>query len=450
MGVITDLGQEGVLDKITRISDMDLMLMWKDMPDIVRYVDANFYEYMNIIVDDIEDDRVWFASSAIRIMQDFVTPWLDGLLSMIEGMQANVLSVNGSFWTFVTDQLGFVYNETYHTYALAADSFILQTHERLNALERAEDSFTPAQIQKLNWLIDNYENFEKLLLDDINYVIDEVMSRVGPEIANQVTQMIAPFDNRLREVETALGKTQFWFWDMLLDVWAFIAGGSILPIDQIQDAMITIGEWFIDEIYEITNPIEEDIFDIFTWISTHQMEGDTDIRDIIIEEIGKIDFLTAGQTATVSDMIDAAIIGIGGGVGPPGPPGPPGAPGAPGPPGPAGPPGEGNGADINTINRELHDSLYNAGAIVTDSLTGVVDWMLEMYGQRFGDLQDQLTPLTEFFTDETKTALTELVDKFGSPEAIVSFLIPESEGQEGEVLDLMQILIAMTFERGIE
>jgi hypothetical protein len=38
---------------------------------------------------------------------------------------------------------------------------------------------------------------------------------------------------------------------------------------------------------------------------------------------------------------------------------------------------------------------------------------------------------------------------FGSPEAIISFLIPESEGQEGEVLDLMQILISMTFERGI-
>jgi hypothetical protein len=106
-------------------------------------------------------------------------------------------------------------------------------------------------------------------------------------------------------------------------------------------------------------------------------------------------------------------------------------------------------ADINVINRELHDKLYYAGAVTANTVTGVVDWMLTTYGNRFADLQTQITPITEFFTDETKLALTELVDMFGSPEAIISFLIPESEGQEGEVLDLMQILISMTFERGI-
>jgi len=449
MGAITDLGQEGVIDKIVRASDLDLMLMWKDMPDIVRYVDRYFYEYMNLVVDDIEDDNVWFASSAIRIMEDFVTPWLTTMQDTIDWQMSTTLHIEGSFWEYILETLGLVYNSTYKTYALAADSFILQTNERLNTLERAEDSFTPAQIQKLNWLIDNYDNFEKLLLDDINYVINEVMNRVSPQIDSQITTLIAPFDKRLQTVEVALNKTQFWFFDILMDIWAFLAGGSILPIGQIEDAMKTVGEWFIDMIDEVILPMAEKLDNLTSLIVNHIVEGEENTRAIIIEEINKIDFLTAGQEAKVSGMIDAAIIGIGGGVGPPGPPGPPGAPGAVGPPGPAGPPGEGNGADINTINRELHDSLYNAGAIVTNSLTGVVDWMLEMYGQRFGDIQDQLTPLTEFFTDETKTALTELVDKFGTPEAIVGFLIPESEGQEGEVLDLMQILIAMTFERGI-
>jgi len=196
MGAITDLGQEGVIDKIVRASDLDLMLMWKDMPEIVRYVDRYFYDYMNLVVDDIEDDNVWFASSAIRIMEDFVTPWLTTMQDTIDWQMQTTLHVEGSFWEFVLEQLGFVYNSTYHTYALAADSFILQTNERLNALERAEDTFTYEQIQKLNWLIDNYENFEKLLLDDINYVIDAVMQRITPEIQSMVTQLVAPFDNR--------------------------------------------------------------------------------------------------------------------------------------------------------------------------------------------------------------------------------------------------------------
>ncbi len=120
-----------------------------------------------------------------------------------------------------------------------------------------------------------------------------------------------------------------------------------------------------------------------------------------------------------------------------------------GPIGPVGPAGEGTEYDINKVNRQLYEKLWNASAITTSNLTGVVDWMLVTYGERFGDLQEQLTPITEFFTEEMKTDLSGLVDKFGSPEAIITFLIPESEGQETEVLDLMQILIRMTFERGM-
>ncbi len=450
MGTISDIGTELFENNGRVVLTADPSSVWMNTVDIMNYVNANYYQYFALIQDMSDGWSQEVAAVTIRMQHNIIDPILDNILLEVSSALEGTLHLYGSFWDYITNTLGIAYNSVNSTYYLTADGFISQIRHRVSELEAKADPFTETEMSKLFWLIDHYDDFNKLILDDINYVIDAVMTRITPEIINITTTLIAPFNARLVAVEDSLGKTQFWFWDFITDIWAFLAGGSIIPIDQIEDAMITIGEWFIDEIFAITDPIKDDLFDVYLWISNHQTESTEQIREIVLKEIANIDSLTQGQEQEVITLIETAMTGIDGGTGPPGPPGPPGRPGAAGPPGPPGPPGEGNGSDINTINRELHDSLYYAGAITTDKLTGVVDWMLQIYGERFGDLQDQLTPLTEFFTDETKTALTELVDKFGTPEAIISFLIPESEGQEMEVLDLMQILISMTFERGIE
>jgi len=362
---------------------------------------------------------------------------------------ATTVHIEGSFWNFILSELGIVYNSTYSTYALSSTGWINRVNRRLTDLEDQEDYFSPSELEKLFFLVDNFDKLKALVEGDISFIIQSVLDEVRPEITSQINIAIAPFNKRLEEVEGALGKTQFWFFDILIDIWAFLAGGSIIPIGQIEDAMITIGEWFIDEVYDITNPIEEDVEFLNGLLVDHIVEGEQDVISLIKKEIANIATLSEGQFEQVTQMIAAATIGNGGGIGPPGPPGPPGAPGVPGIPGPPGPPGEAGDYVIGEVNRDLYDQLYNAGAITTDTVTGVIDWMLFTYGERFGDLQGQLTSLTSFFTEEMRTDLTDLVDKFGSPEAIINFLIPDSEGQETQTLELMQILISMTFERGV-
>jgi len=449
MGVISTVGEEAVLNPIQRISDMEFMLMWKDMADIVRYTDTVFYRYMSTRVDEIEDDRIWFAATAIRIAEDLIGPWLQGLQDQIEMVVESKLSLYGSFWLFITEQLGMVYNETRSTYSLTQDGFIQQTRSRLNHLESREDSFTTEQLQKLNWLLDHYEDFTKLALDDIEYVINEVMGKIEPEIERLVNRKLEPWEDRLRDVELGVMNLDLWWLDQMIDIWAFVIGGTKLPTDQIEDAMKTVGEWFLDMIDEIMLPMAEKLDKFAFGLGEHIVGHYQLVKEQVDAGIAGFNSLTVGMRTQVRNMIAAAITEVGGGTGPPGPPGPMGSMGPAGPAGPIGPAGEGNGADVGTINRELYAALWNANAITTNTMTGVVDWMLVTYGERFGDLQGQLTPITEFFTEETKTALTDLVGMFGSPEAIINFLIPDSEGQESEVLDLMQILISMTFERSL-
>ena len=449
MGAITDIVAEDIIRPMEYNLSLAQSSLWMNMTEIVRYTDRHFYEYMSITVDDIEDDNVWFAASAIRIAQDTIESYLAAFKETINNSLASTLHLEGAFWEAITSLLGLSYNSTYSTYSPLTSGFYNQTKVRLDALERKADPFTQTEMEKLFWLIDHYDDFNKLILDDINYVIDAVMLRVEPIILSMINTLVAPFERRLEVVEGALSKTQFWFWDFIIDIWAFLAGGSIIPIDMIENAMITIGEWFIDEIYEIVNPIEALVDFMYDEIAYHITFHGAIVQDEINEAVANIPRLSEGQEAEVRMMINTALESIDGGTGPPGPPGPPGKPGIAGPPGPPGPPGEGSQVNINMINMELYDLLWNASGITTTKLTEVIDWMLLTYGERFADLQEQITPITEFFTDETKLALTNLVDKFGTPEAIISFLIPESEGQEPEVLDLMQILISMTFERSL-
>ncbi|KKK86496.1 hypothetical protein LCGC14_2762670, partial [marine sediment metagenome] len=259
MGAISEIGNELFNNNAGVALSIDPVRLWMNEVEIMEYVNANYYTYFNRIESISEGWSQEIAAIAIRMQHNIVGPILDDMRIEMDLKIQKMLSLEGNFWQFVINSLGAVYDSTTSTYRIADSGFIGQTKLRLSRLEEQSDPFSDTQLQKLNWLIDNYDNFNKLITDDINYVITEVMNRIEPRIEQMISFQIAPFNKRLVAVEGALNKTQFWFYDMLLDIWAFLAGGSILPIDQIKDTMLTIGEWFIDEIFEITDPLKERI-----------------------------------------------------------------------------------------------------------------------------------------------------------------------------------------------
>jgi hypothetical protein len=123
--------------------------------------------------------------------------------------------------------------------------------------------------------------------------------------------------------------------------------------------------------------------------------------------------------------------------------------GPPGIQGPPGEPGEGIGFNIDEINSGLRDKMTQAAGFVGIGLTGVVDTMIVLYGERFADLQTQITPISEFLTTDMQSTLTTIAEAFETPEALIAFLLDVPEGQEDITYELMQLLIAQTMERGL-
>ncbi|GAI21984.1 unnamed protein product, partial [marine sediment metagenome] len=84
--------------------------------------------------------------------------------------------------------------------------------------------------------------------------------------------------------------------------------------------------------------------------------------------------------------------------------------GPPGIQGPPGEPGEGIGFNIEEINSQLRDKMTQAAGFVGVGLTGVIDTMISLYGERFADLQTQITPITEFLTADMIDTLTVIAE----------------------------------------
>lgn len=449
MGVITDAVAADVFNPMEKaLADVDEML-WTDIYFLAEYVDMFWYQYWEQLYGSGMNEGEIRIAVTIALTQDMIDVCFEYIMRPIREELNRTLHLQGKFWNFITSELGISYNSQNSSYAWIAGGWKERIDDKIKELEANVSPFTDEQIAKLEYVADHYEEIKSLVEDDIAFILQQVLDEITPQIDTLVAKKIAPFNDRLVAVETAVAKTQFWFWEFLIDMWAWLIGNQTIPIDQLENAMITIGEWFIDEIFKITDPMKEQITELYTLVGTGGGLTEAEINQLIKDALNDFEFeggLTEEEVLVIVQTEIAGIEAIKGEKGDPGVPGERGAKGEPGEKGEPGAPGE---ISIHEVNEALYSELWYAGAITTNTVTGVIDWMLYTYGERFSDLQGQITPITEFFTDEMKTDLAGLVDKFGSPEAIVNFLIPDSEGQEKEVLDLMQVLISLTFERGM-
>lgn len=98
------------------------------------------------------------------------------------------------------------------------------------------------------------------------------------------------------------------------------------------------------------------------------------------------------------------------------------------------------------LAKRINDMLRNIGVEIDSYF--ITEYVARTYVvMRLVD--EEVTEIRNFLTKDMKTSLTGMVDAFGTPEALIGFLLDVEPGEEGDMLDLMQILIAMTFERGL-
>ena len=307
----------------------------------------------------------------------------------------------------------------------------------------------------LQELQDHLSRYYSLNLDTISGIkaeiaalytrLDAVVEHVGGEIGDIPFEDTYPID---WIIPASVGWVKDW-----------VKNAIFLTVDLIEDITVDLAN-NLNAVIDIVTLMPDDWIDdlkdkLGGGLSDYELENDPlyqDIRSEVTVLYDEVYLMSDVWVNTLATKLEGFFEWPGNGdgePGPAGPPGPPGPPGVPGPPGPKGDPGEGSGLTIDQINAELHDKLMAAYEIFSGDLTGVVDWILTKHGQRLDDLDLMVVDHSNFLTTEMQTSLTAMVEKFGTPEALIGFLLDVPEGEEGDMLDLMQILIAMTFERGL-
>ena len=266
------------------------------------------------------------------------------------------------------------------------------------------------------------------------------MEGIEDQIAPLVTQMVAAelegYNKRLTYLEIQVAQNEDLFFKWLFESIA----GLFMPEEKILDAagqvILYIEEWVDRELLDIWEALVQ-LAEKVNKISGVDPET---IRAIVLEVIEGMEFIPGEK-------------GEKGEKGDPGMPGLPGAPGAPGLPGEKGEAGIGLfelEEEIDGIDKALHDRINTEGIEYTHNLTDIVDFTIEKIGEINIRLGEDVQPIVDVMTTEMIESITGIVDAFETPEAIIAFLLNVPEGQEVATYELMQILIAHTFEMGVE
>jgi len=223
----------------------------------------------------------------------------------------------------------------------------------------------------------------------------------------------------------------------------------------------------IDELSKPINSLLQSVYDISDpWLAKLKEKlgdvgGAYDLAaDPVFQEVASIAAAAETVITELPDWWVSALagkiegyltVGIGekGEKGDPGVPGEQGIPGVPGVRGEKGEPGEGAGLAIDDIDRQLKGRLVTGAAIVTDNVTGVIDYNIGKIGEIFARYDLEVKPITEFLTTDMQATLTVIAESFETPEALIAFLLDVPEGEEAVTYDLMQLLIAQIMERGL-
>jgi len=238
-------------------------------------------------------------------------------------------------------------------------------------------------------------------------------------------------------------------------------------LKRLADATFDAMDIMIDELSEPINALLQNVYDISEpWLAALKTKlgdvgGEYDLKaDPLFQEVAasaKVaeDVITelpewwvSVLAGRIAGYIDTGI-GSKGEKGDPGLPGAPGVPGIPGVQGEKGEPGEGVGMAIEDIDSQLKERLVMGAAIVTNNVTGVIDYNIEKIGEVFTRYDLEVKPITDFLTTDMQESLTGIVAAFDTPEALISFILDVPEGQENVTYELMQLLIAETMKRGL-
>ena len=471
MGTITDVINDSINSKINfplgRVDDP----LSETEKEIARYIDAYYPLYRDRLLEQMSDLK-WIAWDAVGIATvTAVGLWQDEIL---KDTGATYDSVKGHVDTMLVDPETKLYDAT-HLFSTDFDTAISSIinllgfkHDTVNnkivtqagdilqrmaaAEQKLKDTVAPFDeetIAKLTWVADHYETIKAIAENDIVYIIGEVIDAVTPKVTELVNAQMATYDKRLSTVEAIVASHEYFFFDWLMDMIAAILAPGVAMEGDLEAAIEQIKQWVTEEVERQTIEMKAEIAAIESilyleqqwWIDALkeklEITGDgngglsaAQVQSMINVSLIPISSQIAGVQSTIAGLqiptetqikkwIDEAA------------------------------PTVDITKHIHEIDVSLHDRLTSELKPATLTLTGAVDKLWYDMNTVNEFVWNEVKPITDFLTDDMRTSLTDIVEAFGTPEALLSYLVNAPEGQEEPLLDLLQVLLTMAFERGI-
>lgn len=422
---------------------------------------GGFYEYSTIIAA-LDAYSLEVSVSMARIIENFnMVANVVGDVSLLEGktivdaIKAVEEGTTGTTQKQVDKLYWFLemsYNEEYDSISRRTGGLMDDLMTIQKQWEDQGKKLTELSSQDIADILDTVYNIQFGTINQIKERLDAIEKQIVVNIETVDGELSYPIYKGGSGFEYLIPASVGWTLDLVQEV-------AISVLDTVEQTTVRLAKGVnlaLETIFEFPDYWIEDLS---ARLNLEQASYDL-AADPVFQEIAAI---TKASETVITELPDWWVsvlatrlesyltIGIGekGDPGEPGQPGAQGIPGVPGAQGIPGEPGEGVGLAIEDINSQLRDLMTMTDGFVGVGITGVIDTMISLYGERFSDLQTQLTPITDFLTTDMQSSLTDMVEAFGTPEALIAYLLDVPEGEEEGMLALMQILISQTMERGI-
>lgn len=446
------------------------------MYGIIGWYDTYFSLYVNQSAQDIEWQRSYATLMVLaQVMEDamgmpldliydathFYGVQVDSYLTKLQdfiGVEYNEaadeieLVFPGLLWAqseaieyneWVIDAIGMAilgdagYTEGLTTYGIEQLEFktFKELENMILGIEAGEMPFTEDQLGKLLYLADQADGIIDAIEGGIELVMAQIQDIIEPLINEAVGQKFANIEARLNTLEEVVGQHQYLFFEWLLKTLAQL----FTPEKSIVNAAEEIKEYL--ETYINTELIEvwDQLIYLLQRIQSIETIDQESIRMMILEIIEDMEFVP-GEKGEKGEKGEPGI---------PGMPGASGSPGATGAKGEKGEPGEGSfelDDEIAAIGQALLARMEVSGGITTRGIEHAVADNKDTIEAVLLPFMGEVQPIVDIMTEEFLETITTIVAAFETPEAIIAFLLDVPEGQEVATYELMQLLIANTFE----
>jgi len=462
----------GIFDQLEYNTDVLIWFTDQDGYNIAQDIERNYgewydklggyYEYATILAAlSSMSTHIDMALLQVSVNFELLETWIgdirrlegDSIIDAIRDLQAGVTTETGAQTKALYRWLEMYYNEDYDTVSRITGGLMDNLVTIVDQWVDQGEKLGEVSSQDIANILNNVYKIHFDTIDNIYARLNNIEREIGIVTEEVIVDIDKPIFEEGNIVELVIPASVAWVRAELKRLCDAVFDAMDLMIDTFTKPINAL----LHHVYDISEPwlaaLKEKLGDVG---GEYDLEADPAFQlirsevNVLIDEVYE---MSEGWVSILANRLEGYFstgIGEKGEKGDPGLPGAQGVPGIPGVKGEKGEPGEGAGMAIEDIDSQLKERLVFGAAIVTNNVTGVIDYNIEKIGEIFTRYDLEVKPITEFLTTDMQESLTGIIEAFDTPEALIAFLLDVPEGQEDVTYELMQLLIAQTMERGLE